>query len=162
MTKPRLLAAGALATALAALSVVIAIGSERAGPSPSDLGLIVGVMQLVERDYVHPVGTNELTKDALKGMLSRLDPHSDYMDEQEFRESQADIAGKFGGLGIQISEQGGIPKVISPIDGTPAARAGLQPGDMIVTIDGQSTHGMDLEKVVRLLRGKPEIGRAHV
>jgi carboxyl-terminal processing protease len=77
------------------------------------------------------------------------------MDEQEFKESEADITGKFGGLGIQISEQHGLPKVISPIDGTPAARAGMQPGDLIVGIDGESAQGMDLSKVVRLLRGTP-------
>src|SRR5215475_8887546 len=155
MIKSRLLAAGVLASALAAVPVVIAVGSERAGPSASDLSLIVGVMNLVQKGYVHPVEADELTKDALKGMLSRLDPHSDYMDEQEFRQSQADIAGKFGGLGIQISQQAGIPKVSSPIDGTPAARAGIQPGDLIISINRESTHGMDLEKVVALLRGKP-------
>ena len=88
-------------------------------------------------------------------MLTRLDPHSDYMDEQEFKESEADINGKFGGLGIQISEEHGVPKVISPIDGTPAAHAGLQPGDLIVGIDGASAQGMDLSKVVRVLRGDP-------
>ena len=75
------------------------------------------MIQLVQRDYVHPIGSDELTKDALKGMLSRLDPHSDYMDAQEFAQSQADIAGRFGGLGMQISEQDGVPKIVSPIDG---------------------------------------------
>jgi len=113
------------------------------------------VIQLVERDYVHPVGPHELTKDALKGMLNRLDPHSDYMDEQEFKLARSDITGKFGGLGIQISQQNGVPKIISPIDGTPAARAGLQPGDLIVQVDGTSTHGTSLTKIVRVLRGKP-------
>jgi len=91
----------------------------------------------------------------LKGMLNRLDPHSDYMDEQEFKQSQADTAGKFGGLGIQISEQDGLPKVIAPIDGTPAARAGIEPGDQIVLIDHASARGMPLSKVVTVLRGDP-------
>jgi carboxyl-terminal processing protease len=113
------------------------------------------VIQLVQRDYVHPVNSHTLTKDALKGMLSRLDPHSDYMDEREFKESQSDITGKFGGLGIQISQEHGVPKVISPIDGTPAARAGLQPGDLIVQINGKSTQGLSLSKIVSELRGKP-------
>ena len=112
-------------------------------------------MQLVEHNYVHPVGVDELTKDALKGMVSRLDPHSDYMDEEEFKQSQGSITGKFGGLGLEISQRGGIPRIISPIDGTPAAHAGLQAGDLIVMIDHQSTHGMDLDKAVRLLRGDP-------
>ena len=102
-----------------------------------------------------PVGEDELTKDALKGMLTRLDPHSDYMDEQEFKRSQADMAGSFGGLGMEISEQNEIPKVVSPIDGTPAARAGLEPGDQIVLINHSSTQGVNLSQVVSLLRGDP-------
>jgi carboxyl-terminal processing protease len=104
---------------------------------------------------VHSVDAHALTTDALKGMLNRLDPHSDYMDEQEFKESQSDISGKFGGLGIEISQQGGFPKVIAPIDGTPAARAGLQPGDLIVAVGGESVQDVALDKVVRVLRGAP-------
>jgi carboxyl-terminal processing protease len=125
-------------------------------PSPlSDLELIAGVMREVQRDYVRPVGPDVLTKDALKGMLSRLDPHSDYLDEQEYREAQADISGKFGGIGIEISVQGGVPKIIAPIDGTPAAKAHLEPGDLIVAIGSQSTQGMDSAKVTNAIRGKP-------
>ena len=108
--------------------------------------MLAGVIQLVNRAYVHPISSDELTKDALKGMLTRLDPHSDYMDEQEFKQSQSDMAGSFGGLGMQISEQNEIPKVISPIDGTPAARAGLEPGDQIVLINHSSTQGVNLPK----------------
>jgi carboxyl-terminal processing protease len=150
-------ACGGFATIAAGLALfLIAGGSDsRARPSVADLALIGGVIELVERDYVHRITPNELTTDALKGMLGRLDPHSDYMDEAEFKESQADLNGKFGGLGIQISTQDGIPKVISPIDDTPAARAGLAPGDLIVSIDGHSTHGIELNKVVRILRGEP-------
>ena len=114
-------------------------------------------MQIVEQAYVHQVAPDQLTEDALKGMLTRLDPHSDYMNEQEYKDSEADISGLFGGLGIEISEERGVPKVISPIDDTPAARAPAgSPGDLIVSIDGQSTHGMDLTtKIVRTLRGNP-------
>jgi carboxyl-terminal processing protease len=146
-----------VAVALIALGIptAVVLGAPSDGPSPKDLALLNGVIQLVERAYVHPIGADELTKDALKGMLSRLDPHSDYMDEQEFREARADIAGEFGGLGLQISGEGGVPKVISPIDGTPAARAGLQPGDLIVSVDGKSTQGTSLDVIVRSLRGKP-------
>jgi len=143
------------ALALSAIPLAYAIGARSGGPSADDLALFDGVVQLVERGYVHQVNAHQLTKDALKGMLNRLDPHSDYMDEQEFKESQSNISGKFGGLGIEISEQGGVPKVISPIDGTPAAHAGLQPGDLIVAIDGQSAQGQSLDKVVRMLRGEP-------
>ena len=156
MRKPRLVIVSVIAACLTALPVAYAVGARTAsGPSPTDLALIDGVIQLVERGYVHPVDSHTLAKDALKGMLTRLDPHSDYMDEQEFKESEADITGKFGGLGVEISQEQGVPKIISPIDGTPAARAGLQPGDLIVQIDGQSTQGMDLSKIVRVLRGKP-------
>jgi len=158
MPKSRLLIVGAVIATLG----VLPLGGLMAAPrgnqgklSTSDLALIGGIIQLVQRDYVHPVDSSTLTDDALKGMLNRLDPHSDYMNEQEFRETQADIAGKFGGLGIQISSQNGVPKVIAPIDGTPADKAGMQPGDLIVAINGQSTQGMGLTKIVRLLRGDP-------
>ncbi|MBR0932040.1 S41 family peptidase [Bradyrhizobium jicamae] len=126
-----------------------------AGPSRTDLGLLAGVMQLVQQDYVHPVGSSELTDAALKGMLSRLDPHSAYMTEPEFRESTEDISGKFGGIGLKIMDHNGLPTVLSPIDDTPAARAGVQPGDAIVSVDGQSTHGADLMEVIRKIRGQP-------
>jgi carboxyl-terminal processing protease len=156
MRKPLSFAAGILATVLFAGAAGVAIGaSGRPGPSLTNLALLNGVIELVQRDYVKPVGPDQLTKDALKGMLSRLDPHSDYMDESEFKESQSDLSGRFGGLGIQISAQDGVPKVISPIDDTPASRAGLAGGDLIVAIDGQSTHGIDLQKIVRILRGNP-------
>ena len=121
----------------------------------SYLELITGVMQEVQRDYVHPVQVDVLAKNALKGMLTRLDPHSDYLDEQEYRETQADISGKFGGIGIEISVEDGVPKIIAPIDGTPAAKAHLEPGDLIVGIGGQSTQGMDSAKVINAIRGKP-------
>jgi carboxyl-terminal processing protease len=155
MTKSRLIVIVLTATAFAAIPVVVAVGARTSSPSGADLGLIEGVMQIVELAYVHQVAPDQLTEDALKGMLTRLDPHSDYMNEKEYKDSQADISGQFGGLGIEISEEGGVPRVISPIDDTPAARAGLQPGDLIVSVDGQSTHGMDLTKIVRTLRGSP-------
>jgi carboxyl-terminal processing protease len=159
MPHARLLVVGAVVAAIGILPVAVAKTSR---PDPakdrlnaSDLALLGGVIELVQHDYVHPIGSADLTKDALKGMLNRLDPHSDYMDEQEFKETQADISGHFGGLGIQISSLNGVPKVIAPIDGTPADHAGLQPSDLIVAINGQSTQDMGLTKIVRLLRGDP-------
>jgi carboxyl-terminal processing protease len=145
---------GVLAVGLTILPLV-AIGARTNGASRLDLALIDGVISIVESNYVHPVDSHELTKDALKGMLNRLDPHSDYMDEEEFKQTTSTISGEFGGLGIEISEQSGIPKVIAPIEGTPAARAGLQPGDLIVSINGESAQDMNLDKVVRVLRGEP-------
>lgn len=154
MKTARLLLVGVAAVAFAACPLAGASSAQR-GPSETDLALIDGVMQLVEHDYVHKMDAHQLTIDALKGMMNKLDPHSDYMTEQEFKESQADISGKFGGLGIEISEQQGVPKIIAPIDGTPASKAGLEPGDRIVAINGDSTRGVDLQKIVRILRGKP-------
>jgi len=154
MKNARLLLVGVIGAALAFSPLSGAIGAER-GPSQTDLALINGIIQLVQREYVHKIGAHKLTVDALKGMMARLDPHSDYMDEQEFKESQANISGKFGGLGIEITELHGVPKVISPIDGTPAAKAGLEPGDLIVAIDGEPTNGVGLNKIVRTLRGAP-------
>jgi carboxyl-terminal processing protease len=156
MTKTRLFIACLLAaTSVAAVRLVGTIVMPLDKTLASNLALLAGVIQLVERAYVHPISSDELTKDALKGMLNRLDPHSDYMDEQEFKESKADLTGRFGGLGMQIGEENGIPKIISPIDGTPAAKAGLDPGDEIVLIDHASTQGMSLHKVATLLRGSP-------
>ena len=148
----------ALAIASVASAAIICLGLASAvatGVSKTDVELLAGVMHLVQRDYVHPIDSGKLTDDALKGMLSRLDPHSSYMTETEFRESMEDMNGKFGGVGLRISDHNGRPTVISPIDGTPAARAGIQPGDAIVAVDGRGTHGADLMEVVRKIRGNP-------
>jgi carboxyl-terminal processing protease len=160
MPKSRLIIVGAVAAAVGILPIAVAKTASRQDQSngkltAADLALIGGVIELVQHDYVHPTTSTELTKGALKGMLNRLDPHSDYMDEQEFKETQADISGHFGGLGIQISSQNGVPKVIAPIEDTPADKAGLQPSDLIVAVNGQSTQDMGLTKIVRLLRGDP-------
>jgi len=139
---------------VASLPPAYGANDAKAVPKP-DLALIENVMQYVENDYVHTVDAKQLTSDALKGMLTRLDPHSDYMTEQEYREMVKEMAGQFGGIGIRMSDTAGVPQVISPIDGTPAARAGLEPGDRIVAIDGHPTDGMDIERTIALLRGRP-------
>ena len=123
--------------------------------SASDLALLQGAMRQVEKSYVVPVTSERLVSGALKGMLSRLDPHSDYMTEREFRELVATTSGKFGGIGIEISMQDGVAQVISAIDGTPAAAAGVEPGDRIVKADGQPIVGLEIGEVVRRLRGAP-------
>jgi carboxyl-terminal processing protease len=122
---------------------------------PNDLALMQQVMGVVERKYVVPVPEEKLQTQALKGMLSGLDPHSDYLDEQEYRQMQSDLNGRFGGIGIEITLQNGVPSVISPIDGTPAAEAGIQPGDLIVKIDDQPTNRVSLDEIVKHLRGAP-------
>jgi carboxyl-terminal processing protease len=119
----------------------------------SDLGLIQDVMKQVEKNYVAPVSGNELARDALKGMLTRLDPHSDYMDQEQYQQMTAVTRGRFGGIGVELTLEGKVPEVIAPIDGTPAADAGIEPGDRIVKIDAQPTTGMDVEEIVKRLRG---------
>ena len=119
----------------------------------ADLGLIQDAMKQVERNYVAPVTGDELAKDALKGMLTRLDPHSDYMDQEQYQQMTAVTRGQFGGIGVELTLEGKVPEVISPIDGTPAAEAGIEPGDRIVKIYALPTTGMDVEEVVKRLRG---------
>jgi carboxyl-terminal processing protease len=154
MRRSRLLVFG-FAIALPAILLVGAfVARATAGLSRSDLSLIAGVIELIQQDYVRPVDSDRLTQDTLKGLLSRLDPHSGYMDEQELREMDDEMSGKFGGIGVEIEDQSGIPMVISPIDGTPAANAGLQPGDRIISVDAKATDGMDATQVVRAIRGK--------
>src|SRR4029077_16823437 len=101
------------------------------------------------------VDPNKMVSGALKGMLDKLDPHSDYMTEREYRELMATTSGQFGGIGIEISVEEGVPQVVSAIEGTPAAAAGIEPGDRIVKADGQPIVGMDIGEVVRRLRGAP-------
>ena len=112
-------------------------------------------MRQVQQSYVVPVKDDQLVNGALKGMLGRLDPHSDYMTEREYRELIATTSGQFGGVGIEISVEEGVPQVIAAIEGTPAATAGIEPGDRIVKADGQPIVGMDIGDVVRRLRGSP-------
>ncbi len=122
---------------------------------PADLGLIEDAMRQVEKSYVVPVKPDQLVRGALKGMLGKLDPHSDYMSERDYRELISTTSGQFGGVGIEISVEEGVPQVISAIEGTPAAAAGVEPGDRIVKADGQPIVGMDIGEVVRRLRGTP-------
>ncbi|HTV44442.1 MAG TPA: S41 family peptidase [Stellaceae bacterium] len=149
------------ATAVAMITLVLygcdSAGAGTAGPAGDapDFALLQDVARQVQANYVAPVSGKELTTDALKGMLTRLDPHSDYMDEEQYREMIAMTRGQFGGIGIELTLEGRVPEVIAPIEGTPAADAGVEPGDRIVKIDGQATSGMDVERVVKLLRGVP-------
>jgi len=148
--------AGAAAFLMLALAVN-GCSSLAADPSlgANDLGLIQSTMRQVEKSYVVPVEPDKLVDGALKGMLNRLDPHSDYMSQREYQELLATTSGQFGGVGIEISVEQGVPQVISAIDGTPAAAAGIEPGDRIIKADGQPIVGMDIGEVVRRLRGNP-------
>ncbi|WP_455384371.1 S41 family peptidase [Acidihalobacter prosperus] len=120
-----------------------------------ELRTFVEVMQRVKQDYVKPVSDKELLDNAIRGMLTGLDPHSAYLDAKSFRQLQIDTTGQFGGLGIVVGTENGYLKVVSPIDGTPAQRAGIKTGDMIIRINGTSVRDMNLDQAVQMMRGKP-------
>jgi carboxyl-terminal processing protease len=152
-------AAGAVAAILLTAALygcdAAGAGSAATGGDPADLGFFEDAVRQVERNYVEPVPRSELMQDALRGMLSRLDPHSDYMDQEQYQQMTAVTRGRFGGIGVELTLEGKIPEVIAPIEGTPAANAGIEPGDRIIRIDAQPTAGMDAEEVVKRLRGPP-------
>ncbi|BAK83427.1 S41 family peptidase [Komagataeibacter medellinensis] len=114
------------------------------------------VLEKVKANYVEPVSTRDLITNALNGMLSGLDPHSSYMTEKQFSDLQVQTKGSFGGLGLEVQGEDGHVRVVSPIDDTPAARAGIKPGDFIVAIDGKNIDGQALDQVVTQMRGKPD------
>jgi|SRR6185312_6394485 len=136
--------------ALAGCTEEMAAGSK---PGATDLGLVKRVMDKVQGDYVVPVTQKKLVVDGLKGMLSGLDPHSDYLDESEYQELISDSEGEFAGIGIEINREDNRLRVISPIDDTPAANAGVKAGDFIARINGEPTDGMTLRDAVEKLRG---------
>lgn len=109
----------------------------------------------IKDNYVEDVEDKELMTHAIRGMLSGLDPHSSYLDEEEFKELQVGTSGEFGGLGIEVGMEDGFVKVISPIDDTPAQKAGLQAGDLIIRLDDTPVKGMTLNEAVKIMRGKP-------
>lgn len=110
---------------------------------------------LVKNQYVEPITDKELVDAAIDGMMSKLDPHSTYLDAENMQDLQEDTEGEFGGLGIEIGEEDGYVKIISPIEGTPAAKAGVLPGDLIVKIDGDNMKDKPMREVIKLLRGSP-------
>ena len=105
--------------------------------------------------YVEPVEDKQLLENAIRGMLSGLDPHSTYLDKDQFKELREGTSGEFGGLGIEVSMEDGFVKVVTPIDDTPAAKAGIKPGDLIIRLDDTPVKGMTLNDAVDIMRGKP-------
>ncbi|MFH1157669.1 MAG: S41 family peptidase [Pseudomonadota bacterium] len=118
------------------------------------LNLFGDVFEQTRANYVEPVEDKKLIEYALNGMLSSLDPHSGFMNEEEAKSMSIQNKGEFGGLGIEVTMENGVVKVVSPIDDTPAARAGIQSGDLIVEIDGKQVIGMTLSEAVEKMRGK--------
>jgi carboxyl-terminal processing protease len=120
-----------------------------------DLRAFTEVFQRIKNDYVEEVDDKTLLEYAIQGMLTGLDPHSNYLNEEAYQELQIGTTGEFGGLGIEVGMDNGFVKVIAPIDDTPAQRAGVQAGDMIVRLDDQPVKGMSLSDAVKVMRGKP-------
>ena len=118
------------------------------------LNLFGDVFERVRADYVEKPTDQEMIEAAISGMLTSLDPHSSYMNAKSFKDMQVNTRGEFGGLGIRVSMEGGYVKVISPIDDTPAFRAGIKPSDLITHLDGEQVQGMTLNQAVNLMRGK--------
>ena len=117
------------------------------------LTLFGDVFQRVREDYVEEVSDQALVEAAINGMLTSLDPHSAYLPDDNFQKMQVQTRGKFGGLGIEVTMENGFVKVVSPIDGTPADKAGILPGDLIISVDGESIVGLTLNDAVQKLRG---------
>ncbi|MCP3688548.1 MAG: S41 family peptidase [Gammaproteobacteria bacterium] len=120
-----------------------------------DLQAFTEVFSKIKSDYVEGVDDRKLVEDAIRGMLSGLDPHSSYLNTSEFSELKIGTTGQFGGLGIEVGMENGFVKVISPIDDTPASRAGIQASDLIIKLDDKAVKGMSLNDAVKIMRGKP-------
>ena len=117
------------------------------------IDLFSEVLEKIQNEYVDEIDQSEAMDSAIHGLLQSLDPYSAYMNQDTFEESQTETSGKFGGLGIEVSMESGVVKVISPIDDTPAARVGIKAGDYIVKINGEQVRGKTLMEAVNLMRG---------
>lgn len=120
-----------------------------------ELRAFTEVFGRIKSDYVEPVEDKKLITEAINGMLTGLDPHSAYLDTDAFKELQIGTQGEFGGLGIEVSMEDGFVKVISPIEDTPAFRAGIKPGDLIIKLDETAVKGLSLTDAIKRMRGKP-------
>ncbi len=120
-----------------------------------ELRAFTDVFGRIKNDYVEDVNDRDLLENAIRGMLTGLDPHSSYLDREQFKELQVGTSGEFGGLGIEVGMEDGFVKVIAPIDDTPAQRAGVQAGDLIIRLDDTPVKGMALNDAVKIMRGKP-------
>lgn len=143
------------------LSIGQGVFAEREAPAAvrglpvDELRTFTDVFGRIKNDYVEDVEDSELLENAIRGMLSGLDPHSSYLDHEQFKELQVGTTGEFGGLGIEVGMEDGFVKVIAPIDDTPAQRAGVQAGDLIIRLDDTPVKGLTLNDAVKIMRGKP-------
>lgn len=141
------------APSVPALAADDASSAKFSGDTYKYLELFGDVFERVRKDYVEDVSDQELLESAINGMLTSLDPHSGYMAAEMFDDMQENTRGEFGGLGIEVTMEAGVVKVVSPIDDTPAARAGIQSGDYIIAIDGKPAIGLELSEAVDKMRG---------
>ncbi|MEJ0058119.1 MAG: PDZ domain-containing protein [Terricaulis sp.] len=118
------------------------------------LELFADVLARVENDYVTEIDEPKAMEAAIQGMLSSLDPHSSYLNASEYRDMQVQTRGEYGGLGIEVTMDDGVVRVVSPIDDTPASRAGIQAGDFLTAIDGETIVGLSLNDAVSRMRGQ--------
>jgi len=141
------------------LSIGHGVFAERETPQSAlpleELRSFSDVFARIKADYVEPVEDKALLENAIRGMLTGLDPHSAYLDQEQFKELQVGTSGEFGGLGIEVGMEDGFVKVIAPIDDTPAQRAGVESGDLIIRLDDTPVKGMSLNDAVKIMRGKP-------
>ena len=163
MTRLRLATAAAVVAFLAVPAVVV-LGQDKNAPKPAggdkselyqQLNLFGDVLERVRRDYVEPVDEKALMENAINGMLSSLDPHSSYMNPKVYKDMQIQTRGEFGGLGIEVTMENGVIKVVSPIDDTPAQKAGVRAGDLIIRLDDTAVKGLSLNDAVKMMRGAP-------
>ena len=161
--RSRLQQAGLVFTGLCAgvlISLNFSANADKAAglaPLPvEELRNLADVFNAIKQGYVEPVDDKKLITHAISGMLSNLDPHSAYLDAEAFKELQVGTQGEFGGLGIEVGSEDGFVKVISPIEDTPAFRAGIKAGDLIIKLDDTSVKGMPLNDAVKRMRGKPK------
>jgi len=152
-----LVAAGAVLGVMLSLNYPAIADKDAKSQLPlDDLRAFAEVFGKIKSDYVEPVEDKKLISEAINGMLSGLDPHSSYLDVDGFKDLQAGTQGEFGGLGIEVGMEDGFVKVVSPIEDTPAYRAGLKTGDLIIKLDETTVKGMSLNDAVKRMRGKPD------
>ena len=150
-----LVAVGAVAGALATMQLQAVARSSLAPLPLEELQQLAAVFGMVKSDYVEPIDEKKLITDAISGMVAGLDPHSQYFDKKSFKEFRESTGGKFVGIGIEMAMEDGLVKVVSPIEGSPAFRAGLKPGDLITRIDETPVKGLSVDQAVKRMRGDP-------
>jgi carboxyl-terminal processing protease len=148
-------ALGVMAGALTTVSLQTVARNTMAPLPLEELQQLAAVFGMIKTDYVEPVDEKKLITDAISGMVSSLDPHSQYFDKKSFKEFREGTSGKFVGVGIEITQEDGLVKVVSPIEDSPAFRAGLKPNDLITKIDDTAVKGLSLNEAVKRMRGEP-------